>query len=142
MLTKPILTADHAEAIGKTCLKFAKGKNWEVCVAVCDDGGNLLWLQRDYTVPPISSTIAGHKARTSVLGRRPSKAYETVINEGRLAFLSVPDLKGLMEGGLPIFVHEYCIGGVGVSNLKASDDALVAEQGIRNFIGSIENKNE
>jgi uncharacterized protein GlcG (DUF336 family) len=64
------------------------------------------------------------------LGRRESKIYEDVINAGRYSFLSAPDLKGLLEGGVPIIKDGQVIGAVGVSGVKSNEDAQIAKAGI------------
>ncbi|MFM1827370.1 MAG: hypothetical protein RLY67_751, partial [Pseudomonadota bacterium] len=64
------------------------------------------------------------------LGRRESKVYEELINQGRISFLSAPELSGMLEGGVPIVVDGHCIGAVGVSNVKSFEDAQVAKAGI------------
>ena len=90
----------------------------------------MLWLQRLDGAPPISAQIAPAKARTAALGRRESRVYEEMINQGRVAFLSAPGLEGLLEGGLPILVDGHCLGAVGVSGVKSEQDAQVAKAGI------------
>ena len=74
--------------------------------------------------------MAPEKARTAALGRRPSKAYEDVINNGRYSFLSAPLLKGMLEGGEPIAIDGHTIGAVGVSGVKSPEDAQIARAGI------------
>jgi glc operon protein GlcG len=101
-----------------------------VTIAIVDDGGHLLSLQRLDGAAPISAHIAPAKANTAALGRRESKIYEDVINGGRVSFLSAPDLKGLLEGGVPILKDGQCIGAVGVSGVKSNEDAQVAKAGI------------
>jgi uncharacterized protein GlcG (DUF336 family) len=103
---------------------------WAVSIAIVDDGGHLLWLQRLDGAAPISAHIAPAKANTAALGRRESKVYEEMINGGRASFLSAPDLKGLLEGGVPILKDGQCIGAVGVSGVKSSEDAQIARAGI------------
>ena len=141
MHSKPFLTIDYAKLIGEGCLSKASEQNWNVCVAVCDEGGHLLWLNRSHEVPPVSSIIAANKARTAAMGRRESKVYEDQINNGRYAFLSAPDITALMEGGVPIIINSFCIGAVAVSNLKPAEDSLVAKAGIDLFINQINNEN-
>jgi uncharacterized protein GlcG (DUF336 family) len=97
---------------------------------VVDDGGHLLWLQRLDGAPPISAEIAPAKARTAAVGRRESKVYEDMINQGRVSFLSAPVLHGMLEGGVPILVEGECVGAVGVSGVKSSEDAQIARAGI------------
>jgi len=118
---KTIAAAAEAEAI-----KHA----WAVTIAIVDDGGHLLWLQRLDGAAPVSAHIAPAKAHTAALGRRESKIYEDVINAGRYSFLSAPDLKGLLEGGVPIIKDGQVIGAVGVSGVKSNEDAQIAKTGI------------
>jgi uncharacterized protein GlcG (DUF336 family) len=118
---KTIAAAAEAEAI-----KHA----WAVTIAIVDDGGHLLWLQRLDGAAPVSAHIAPAKAHTAALGRRESKIYEDVINAGRYSFLSAPDLKGLLEGGVPIIKDGQVIGAVGVSGVKSNEDAQIAKAGI------------
>ena len=66
----------------------------------------------------------------AALGRRDSKGYEDMINGGRTAFLSAPAIVGLLEGGVPIVKDGQCLGAVGVSGVKAHEDAQVARAGI------------
>ena len=80
--------------------------------------------------PAISAHIAPAKAHTAALGRRESKVYEEVVNGGRTSFLSVPDIKGMLEGGVPIVQAGQCLGAVGVSGVKSSEDAQIAKAGI------------
>jgi uncharacterized protein GlcG (DUF336 family) len=118
---KRILAAAEAEAL----------KNqWAVTIAIVDDGGHLLALHRLDGCAAISAHIAPAKAHTAALGRRESKVYEDVINQGRTSFLSAPLLAGMLEGGVPILQDGQCIGAVGVSGVKSSEDAQVARAGI------------
>lgn len=108
----------------------AVAHNWAVSIAIVDAGGHLLWLQRLDGAAPISAQIAPAKAHTAALGRRESKVYEDIINQGRTSFLSAPGLQGLLEGGVPILVDGQCIGAVGVSGVKSTEDAEIAKAGI------------
>ncbi|NHZ39201.1 MULTISPECIES: GlcG/HbpS family heme-binding protein [Massilia] len=116
-----IATAAHAEAVAN---------NWAVTIAICDDGGHLLSLQRLDGAAPLSSHIAPSKAKTAALGRRESKVYEDIINNGRTAFLTVPFVEGMLEGGVPVIVDGHVIGAVGVSGVKSDQDAQIAKAGI------------
>jgi glc operon protein GlcG len=116
-----ILAASEAEALKN---------NWAVVIAVVDAGGHLMALKRLDGVAPISSHIAPAKARTAAMGCRESRIYEEIINGGRISFLSAPTLEGMLEGGVPIMKDGQCIGAVGVSGVKSSDDALIAKAGI------------
>lgn len=103
---------------------------WAVSIAITDAGGHLLWLQRLDGAAPVSAHIAPAKARTAALGRRESKVYEDIINGGRTAFVTAPEINGLLEGGVPIVHDGQVIGAVGVSGVKSSEDAQIAKAGI------------
>ncbi len=129
MLTKPMLTLDDAKRIAAAAEAEARVNNWAVVIAVCDDGGHLILLHRIDGVAPISSEIGPAKARAAALGKRETKLYEDMINQGRAAFLSAP-LDGMLEGGVPIIVDGQVVGAVGVSGVKSSEDAHIAKAGI------------
>ena len=101
-----------------------------VSIAIVDDGGHLLWLQRLDGASPLTSHLAPAKARTAALGRRESRIYEEMINGGRPAFLSAPLVEGMLEGAVPIMVEGQCVGAVGVSGVKSEQDAQIAKAGI------------
>ena len=130
MKQKPYLTLDDVKRIAAAAEAEAQSHGWAVSIAIVDDGGHLLWLQRLDGAAPISAQIAPAKAHTAALGRRESKVYEDMINQGRVPFLSAPGLNGLLEGGVPILVEGVCIGAVGVSGVKSSEDAQIARAGI------------
>jgi uncharacterized protein GlcG (DUF336 family) len=130
MKTKSFLTVDDARRIAAAAEAEAVANNWAVTIAIVDDGGHLLWLQRLDGAAPISAQIAPAKANTAALGRRESKVYEDMINGGRVSFLSAPALQGMLEGGVPIMVDGQCVGAVGVSGVKSTEDAQIARAGI------------
>jgi glc operon protein GlcG len=130
MKTKPFLELADVKTIAQAAEAEALKNNWAVSIAIVDDGGHLLWLQRLDGAPPISAHIAPAKANTAALGRRESKVYEDVINGGRMSFLSAPDLKGMLEGGVPIVKDGQVIGAVGVSGVKSSEDVQIGKAGI------------
>ena len=130
MKSKSSLELADVKAIAAAAEAEALKHQWAVSIAVVDDGGHLLWLQRLDGAPPISAHIAPAKANTAAMGRRESRLYEETINGGRTSFLSVPDLKGLLEGGVPILKDGQCLGAVGVSGVKSSEDAQIARAGI------------
>ena len=130
MQTKPILTLDDVKKMAAAAEAEALANNWPVVISIVDDGGHLMWLQRLDGVAPISSYIAQAKARTAALGRRESRIYEEMVNNGRMSFLSAPNLDGMLEGGVPIVVDGHVVGAVGVSGVKSTEDAQVAKAGI------------
>lgn len=130
MQSKQVLTLDDTRKIAAAAEAEAMANNWAVTIAIVDDGGHLLWLQRLDGAAPISADIAPSKARTAALGRRESKVYEDMINNGRFSFMSAPTLEGMLEGGVPIMVAGQCVGAVGVSGVKSNEDAQIAKAGI------------
>lgn len=130
MQSKPVLTLEEAKKIAAACEAEAKSNNWPVVISIVDDGGHLLWLQRMDGVAPISAYIAPAKAKTAALGRRESKVYEDMINNGRMSFMSAPEIEGMLEGGVPIVVDGQYVGAVGVSGVKSGEDAQIARAGI------------
>ncbi|WP_338514721.1 heme-binding protein [Pseudomonas poae] len=128
MHQKSYLANDEVDRILKEASSFAKDKAWPVAIAVCDDGGHPLGLVCLDQSAPISAYIALEKARTAALGRRESKAYEDMVNSGRTAFLSAPQLTSL-AGGIPIIVDGQVIAAIGVSGVKPEEDISVAQAG-------------
>jgi len=130
MKTKHYLEVQDIEALAAAAKAEAVNNNWAVTIASVDDGGHLLWLQRLDGAAPISAHIAPAKAQTAALGRRETKIYEDIINNGRLSFLSAPVIHGMLEGGVPIIKEGMVIGAVGVSGVKSNEDAQIAKAGI------------
>ena len=130
MKSKDALELADVKAIAAAAEAEALKNQWAVSIAIVDDGGHLLWLQRLDGAAPVSAHIAPAKANTAALGRRESRVYEEMINGGRVSFLSAPEIKGLLEGGVPILKDGQCLGAVGVSGVKSSEDAQVARAGI------------
>lgn len=126
---KPTLGLEDVKKVAAAAEAEALANQWAVTIAITDDGGHLLWLQRQDGAAPISAQIAPGKARTAALGRRESKVYEDMINQGRTSFLSSP-LDCMLEGGLPLMVEGHCVGAIGVSGVKSSEDAQIARAGI------------
>ena len=134
MKTKAILSQTEVSQILAAARAEAQKNNWAVSIAVVDDGGHPLALERLDGCAPIGAYIATEKARPSALGRRESKGYEDMVNGGRSAFLSAPLLTSL-EGGVPVIVDGQVIGAVGVSGVKADQDAQIAKAGAESLNG-------
>ena len=130
MNSKPELTLHDVKSISIAAEAEALRNAWAVTIAIVDDGGHLLWLQRLDGAAPVSAHIAPGKARTAAMGRRESSVYEEMINKGRVSFLSAPGLESLLEGGVPILVQGQCVGAVGVSGVKSTEDVQIAKAGI------------
>ncbi|WP_339513722.1 heme-binding protein [Pseudomonas sp. RL_15y_Pfl2_60] len=132
MQTKAILSQQEVNRIIAAARSEAQQNQWAVSIAVVDDGGHPLGLERLDGCAPIGAYIATEKARTSALGRRESKGYEDMVNGGRNAFLSAPLLTSL-EGGVPVIIDGQVVGAIGVSGVKAEQDAQVAKAGAQSL---------
>jgi glc operon protein GlcG len=130
MQTKPVLTLDDVKKIAAAAEAEALANKWAVVISIVDDGGHLLWLQRLDGAAPVSAHIAPAKAKTAALGRRESKIYEDMINNGRVSFTTAPFIDGMLEGGVPIVFDGHVVGAVGVSGVKSAEDAQIAKAGI------------
>jgi uncharacterized protein GlcG (DUF336 family) len=130
MNSKPVLTLHDVKSIAIAAEAEAMRNAWAVTIAIVDDGGHLLWLQRLDGAAPVSAHIAPGQARTAAMGRRESRVYEEMVNQGRFSFLSAPGLESLLEGGVPILVQGQCVGAVGVSGVKSTEDVQIAKAGI------------
>ncbi|AKJ28900.1 GlcG/HbpS family heme-binding protein [Caldimonas brevitalea] len=130
MKTKPQMTSSDVERIAAAARAEAQANGWAVSVAIVDEGGHLLWFQRLDGASPISARLAPAKAHAAAMGRRESKVYEDIVNQGRMSFLSAPALEGLLEGGVPIMAAGECVGAIGVSGVKSAEDVQVARAGI------------
>lgn len=129
MQRKAVLEGAEVARILAGARQEAQRNQWAVTIAVVDDGGHLLALERLDGCAPIAAYIATEKARSSALGRRETKGYEDMVNGGRTAFISAPLLTSL-EGGIPLLVDNQVVAAVGVSGVKAEQDAQVAAAGI------------
>jgi uncharacterized protein GlcG (DUF336 family) len=130
MKTKHTLENADVKRIAAAAEAEALKNSWAVSIAIVDDGGHLLHYQRLDGAPALSAHIAPAKAHTAALARKETKVYEDVINGGRYSFLSAPTVQGMLEGGVPILKDGQCLGAVGVSGVKSSEDAQIAKAGI------------
>ena len=130
MKTKHTLENADVKLIAAAAEAEALKNNWAVSIAIVDDGGHLLHFQRLDGAPAMSAHIAPAKAHTAALARKESKVYEDIINNGRTSFLSAPTIQGMLEGGVPILKDGQCLGAVGVSGVKSTEDAQIAKTGI------------
>ncbi len=126
---KKVLTLAAAKKMATAAETEATKNNWRVVIAIVDDGGHLIYLQRTDETQIGSIDIAIGKATTSVALKRPSKAVEDIITNGRNAFLGVKGMTPL-QGGLPIMVDNKLIGAIGVSGVTSQQDEQVAKAGL------------
>jgi glc operon protein GlcG len=129
MKTRAMLTLEDCKRISAAAEAEAKRNNWNVCVAIVDDGGHLLHLFRMDGATPANSRIAIAKGRTSAETRRSTAMWEERIKAGRTAMLKMPGITPV-QGGLPIVIDGECIGAVGVSGVQSHEDEQIAKAGI------------
>ena len=123
-----MLTLEDARRITDAARRAATENNWNVVIAVVDDGGHLISLERMDGTQKGSVRVAEQKARTAIMFKRPTKALEDMVLQGRPVVMTLPDAI-CMEGGLPLIRDGVYLGSIGVSGLKSSEDGIVAAQG-------------
>ena len=129
MKTRAMLTLEDCKRISAAAEAEAKKNNWNVCVAIVDDGGHLLHLFRMDGATPANSRIAMEKGRTAAETRRSTAMWEDRVKSGRMVMLKMPGVTPV-QGGLPIVIDGECIGAVGVSGVQSHEDEQIAKAGI------------
>ena len=125
---KKVLTLEGAKKVAAAAEAEARKNNWNVVIAVVDDGGHLVYLQRIDGTQTGSIDVAIQKARTAQAFKRPTKVFEDAIAGGRNALIALHGALPL-EGGLPIVVGGQLVGAIGVSGVKSTEDGQIAKAG-------------
>lgn len=128
VIDKKVLSLTAAKKIAAAAEAEAKAKNARVVIAVVDDGGNLLVLQRLDDTQVASVDVGIGKARTAAIFRRPSRDFEEQVKNGRIAALALPGATPL-QGGIPIAFDGKVIGAIGVSGETPAQDEEIALAG-------------
>jgi uncharacterized protein GlcG (DUF336 family) len=129
LATKKALTLEGARKIAAAAEAEAVKNKWNVVIAVVDEGGHLLYLQRQDGTQTGSIDVAIGKARTAMAFKRPTKVFDDLAKT-RPSIVSISADAVLLEGGVPISVDGQVIGAVGVSGVTSQQDAQIAEAGI------------
>jgi glc operon protein GlcG len=129
MRNKPSLTSADAKKMMAACLAEATKQKWNVTIAIVDDAGYPLLIERMDGCGPISAEVAMGKARASAITRRPTKFWEDRVKE-RPAFLTFPSGGQLFQGGLPLMHQNECVGAIGVSGVQSHEDEQIAAAGV------------
>ncbi|MEQ1533505.1 MAG: heme-binding protein [Sideroxydans sp.] len=129
MPSKPILTLDDARCVAAAAEAEAQKNGWHVVIAVVDDGGHLLYLQRSHDTQFGSIDTAMMKAHAAVAFQRPTKTSEEAVLSGRLIHLALPGVIPA-EGGVPLVRDDVVIGGLGISGVRSAQDGQIAAAGI------------
>jgi glc operon protein GlcG len=135
---KKILTLEAARLVATAAEAEALRNGWKVVIAIVDDGGHAILLQRLDGTQASSVDTALNKAKAAVGFKRMTGNLEDMINKGRAAFLSAPGDYAFLQGGVPIEVGGQIIGAVGVSGVKASDDEIIGLAGVAALKGALE----
>ncbi|MBX3298671.1 MAG: heme-binding protein [Acidobacteria bacterium] len=124
------ITLDGARNVIAAAKEYAKKNNAPGgVIAVVDDGGSLVALERLDGTFTAGASISVGKAKTAVMFKRPTKFFEDVIKNGRTAMVALPDFTPL-QGGVPIVIDGQVVGGVGVSGAaSAAQDEELAMAG-------------
>ena len=128
MIQHAVMTLDDAKRVAAAARLEAERNGWRVVVAVVDDGGHLMYLERMDGAQKASSKIAEEKGRTAIMFKRPTKAIEDVVLSGRIVMMELPGAVPL-EGGVPLIVDGQYVGGIGVSGVQSFQDGVIAQAG-------------
>src|SRR5262245_57939236 len=128
MRTNSVLTASDVQKMVTACKTEATKNKWNVTIAVVDESGYLMYLERLEGASPLTAKIAAGKAETAAISRRPSKFWEDRIKE-RPGFAKAP-ISTPMQGGVPIMVGSDCVGAIGVSGVQSHEDEQIATVGV------------
>lgn len=128
MANKSVLTLEDAKRVASAAEAEAQANQWKVVIAVVDDGGHLLYLQRSHDTQFGSVETAIAKAHAAVAFQRPTKASEEAVLSGRLIHLALPGVIPA-EGGVPLLRDGVVIGGLGISGVRSFQDGQIAAAG-------------
>ena len=129
MYKQMILSIDDARRIADACRAKASAQDWNVVIAIVDDGGHLMYLERMDGTQKASSVVAAEKARTALLFKRPTKAIEAAVLAGRTVMMMLPGATPI-EGGVPLVRDGQYLGAIGISGMQSFEDGIIAEAGI------------
>ena len=129
MANKPVLSLEDAKRVADAADAEALSNEWKVVIAVVDDGGHLLYLQRSHDTQFGSIETAIAKAHAAVAFQRPTKASEDAVLSGRLIHLALPGVIPA-EGGVPLMRDGMLVGGLGISGVRSFQDGQIAQAGV------------
>ena len=118
MKNRPMLTLEDCRKISAAAEAEARKNNWNVCIAILDDGGHLLHLARMDGASPANARIAIAKGRTAAETRRSTAVWQERIAK-RPELLNMPQVTPV-QGGLPIMAEGVCVGAVGISGVQST----------------------
>ncbi|MEO6185939.1 MAG: heme-binding protein [Steroidobacteraceae bacterium] len=128
MLTRKTLSLADAKTVAAAASAKAVAEGWTVVIAIHDNGGNLIYLERADGTQLGSIIVAQEKSRTALNFKRPTKALEDSVLSGRVHMMSLPGITSV-EGGVPLMVDGEVVGSIGVSGVQSAQDGQVAAAG-------------
>ena len=128
MFQHAALSLEDAKRVAAAARAEAEKNGWAIVIAVVDDGGHLMYLERMDGTQKASNRIAEAKGRTAILFKRPTKAIEDNVKEGRTVMMVLPGAVPL-EGGVPLMKDGQFVGGIGVPGVQSFQDGVVARAG-------------
>ncbi len=129
MSSKKSMSLAAAKEIAAAAEAEARKNNWNVVIAILDDGANLVYLQRMDGTQIGSIEVAQAKAKSAVNFKRPTKVFEDAVVGGRMAILKLPGALPV-EGGIPIMIGDQLVGAIGISGVQSNQDGQIAAAGV------------
>lgn len=129
-MNKPILTLDDAKRVASAAEAEARANDWKVSIAVVDDGGHLLYMQRSHDTRFGSVETAITKAHAAAALQMPTKVSEDAVMSGRLIHLALPGVIPA-EGGVPLLRDGILVGAIGISGVRSFQDGQIAAAGAK-----------
>lgn len=126
LIDKKTISLDLSKKIAAVAEAEAAKNNWNVAIAIVDDGGNLIYFCKMDNTQNGSIEVSIQKAKSSIQFKRATKIFEDMIAAGRTAILSLPGALPI-EGGVPLVVNSQFVGAIGISGAKSSEDGIVAK---------------
>jgi uncharacterized protein GlcG (DUF336 family) len=137
--TKKALSLEIARQVAAAAEKHARDNKWNVCIAIVDEGGHLIYFQRMDGTQYASVVVSQKKAQTAIGFKRPSKTFEEGVAAGRNVLVALPGAVPL-EGGVPLTVDGEMIGAIGISGVTAQQDGMIAQAGADSLAGIVGKK--
>lgn len=126
--TRQVLTLEIAKQVAAAAAAEAAANKWTVVIAIMDEGGNLMYLERIDDTQIASIQVAQEKARSAVGFKRPTKVFEDAVAGGRTAIVKLPGAMPI-EGGIPLMLNGRVAGAIGVSGVTSQQDGQIAKAG-------------
>lgn len=127
MYEKKILSLEDCRRVAAAAEAEALRNGWHVVIAIVDDGGHLMYLQRE-KVQLGSIEVAITKAKVALMFRRPTAFWEETVASGRYGYLAMPGMLPI-EGGVPLVHEDEIVGAIGISGVRSHEDGQIAAAG-------------